>query len=99
MRPPSGAADRVEVVDGLRGLASLAVCWYHLVYANHAFAGGGLVAAVLRDSARNAWVGVEVFFVISGFVIPLALYRSGYTPRRFGTFMLKRIIRLDPPYL
>jgi peptidoglycan/LPS O-acetylase OafA/YrhL len=87
------------VVDDLRGLASLAVCWYHLVFANHAFVGGGWVAAALRNSARNAWTGVEVFFVISGFVIPLALFRSGYTPRQYGSFLLKRIVRLDPPYL
>lgn len=90
---------RVVVVDGLRGIASLAVCWYHLVFADGAFAGGGLVAALLRNSARNAWTGVEVFFVISGFVIPLALLRSRYSARSYGPFVLKRILRLDPPYL
>lgn len=95
----SDRARRVPVVDGLRGLASLSVCWYHFVYADGAFAGGGIVAAALRDSARNAWTGVEVFFVISGFVIPLALFRSGYTPRSYGSFLMKRVVRLDPPYL
>lgn len=90
---------RVGVVDALRGLASFAVCWYHLVFASGAFTGGGIMAALLRDSARNAWTGVEVFFVISGFVIPLALHRSRYTIRFYGSFMLKRIVRLDPPYL
>lgn len=89
----------MAVVDGLRGLASLAVCWYHFVYADSAFAGGGAVAALLRNSARNAWTGVDVFFVISGFVIPLALVRSGYTMHRYGSFLVKRIVRLDPPYL
>lgn len=97
--PRSEERSRVAVVDGLRGIASLAVCWYHLVFADQAFAGGGLVAALLRNSARNAWTGVEVFFVISGFVIPLALYRSRYTARSYGPFILKRILRLDPPYL
>lgn len=96
---PRTVLPRVAVVDGLRGLASFAVCWYHLVYANGAFAGGGIVAATLRDSARNAWTGVEVFFVISGFVIPLALYRACYTARSYRSFMFKRIVRLDPPYL
>lgn len=90
---------RVAVVDALRGIASFAVCWYHLVWADGAFTGGGWAAALLRDSARNAWTGVEVFFVISGFVIPLALYRTRYTVRSYGSFMLKRIVRLDPPYL
>jgi peptidoglycan/LPS O-acetylase OafA/YrhL len=90
---------RVEVIDGLRGLASFAVCWYHLVFANGAFLGAGILAVTMRNSAENMWVGVEVFFVISGFVIPLALYRSNYSVSRYGTFMLKRIVRLDPPYL
>lgn len=90
---------RVTVIDSLRGIASLAVCWYHLVFTSGSFLGGSLVAGLLRDSARNGWVGVEIFFVISGFVIPLALYRSQYTPRSFGAFMLKRIVRLEPPYL
>jgi peptidoglycan/LPS O-acetylase OafA/YrhL len=43
--------------------------------------------------------GVQVFFVISGFVIPYALHSSGYRIRDFGRFLLKRLIRLDPPYL
>jgi peptidoglycan/LPS O-acetylase OafA/YrhL len=97
--PTAERLPRVAIVDGLRGIASLAVCWYHLVFADHAFVGGGLVAAILRNSARNTWTGVEVFFVISGFVIPLALFRSRYTPRAYGPFILKRIVRLDPPYL
>lgn len=99
MLPQTREGKRVTVIDGLRGLASLAVCWYHLVFANHAFAGGGVVAGALRASARNAWTGVQVFFVISGFVIPLALLRAGYAPKSYGRFLLKRIVRLDPPYL
>jgi peptidoglycan/LPS O-acetylase OafA/YrhL len=94
-----GASRRVNVVDALRGIASLAVCWYHLVWADHAFAGGGIVAAALRASARDDWMGVEIFFVISGFVIPLALYRARYRVQGYGTFMLKRLVRLEPPYL
>lgn len=97
--PQPDPRGRVGVVDALRGLASFAVCWYHLVYADGAFGGGGAVASVLRDSARNAWTGVEVFFVISGFVIPLALFRTRYRVRSYGSFILKRIVRLDPPYL
>ncbi len=43
--------------------------------------------------------GVQVFFVISGFVIPYALHASGYTIRNYGRFLLKRLVRLDPPYI
>jgi peptidoglycan/LPS O-acetylase OafA/YrhL len=38
--------------------------------------------------------------VISGFIIPYSMFRGGYVfPRHFGTFVLKRVIRLDPPYI
>ena len=40
-----------------------------------------------------------MFFVISGFIIPYALHRSSYRVTDYGRFILKRIIRLDPPYL
>jgi peptidoglycan/LPS O-acetylase OafA/YrhL len=40
-----------------------------------------------------------VFFVISGFVIPYSLKRSGYKLRAYPTFILRRVVRLDPPYL
>jgi peptidoglycan/LPS O-acetylase OafA/YrhL len=42
---------------------------------------------------------VELFFVISGFVLPYALHRGAYRLRDYGTFWAKRIIRLEPPYL
>src|ERR1039458_5348625 len=44
-------------------------------------------------------IGVYIFFAISGFIMPYALYRSNYGLRNFGRFVLKRMVRLDPPYL
>jgi len=43
--------------------------------------------------------GAQVFFVISGFVIPYALQASGYRVRDYGRFLLKRLARLEPPYI
>jgi peptidoglycan/LPS O-acetylase OafA/YrhL len=42
---------------------------------------------------------VEVFFVISGFIIPYSLYRGGYTLRNYPIFIAKRVIRLDPAFI
>jgi peptidoglycan/LPS O-acetylase OafA/YrhL len=53
----------------------------------------------LYRSGAYGWVGVEAFFVISGFVIPYSLDRSGYQIRQFGRFLAKRLLRLDPPYI
>jgi peptidoglycan/LPS O-acetylase OafA/YrhL len=85
---------RIETIDLLRGLAALAVCWFHLTNAN-TIAGSG----ILQASGKYGWLGVEIFFVISGFIIPYALHRGGYRLNRFPTFLLKRITRLDPPYI
>jgi peptidoglycan/LPS O-acetylase OafA/YrhL len=88
------APQRLPVLDMLRGIASFAVCWFHLTNGNVAF----LPAGILKSSGAYGWLGVEVFFVISGFVIPYALERSRYGISDCGTFLLKRVVRLDPPY-
>jgi peptidoglycan/LPS O-acetylase OafA/YrhL len=91
----SSSPHRLTTVDALRGVASLSVCWYHLTNGNANFLPDGL----LKSSGAYGWLGVEIFFVISGFIIPYSLYRSSYHVSAYGTFLLKRIIRLDPPYL
>lgn len=91
----SAKRQRFETVDCLRGLASLSVCWFHLTNGNEAFLGTG----PLKYSGSYGWLGVEIFFVISGFVIPYSLYCADYRVSSFSRFVLKRIIRLDPPYL
>ena len=44
-------------------------------------------------------LGVDVFFMISGFIIVFSLDKSDYNPRYFFNFLLKRSIRIDPSYL
>lgn len=43
--------------------------------------------------------GVYVFFVISGFIIPWSMQKNGYRLNSFFKYILKRIVRLDPPYI
>jgi peptidoglycan/LPS O-acetylase OafA/YrhL len=81
---------RISVINALRAFAALAVAWGHFV------AGQG---KYLGLSGKYGYLGVDIFFVISGFVIPWSLYRSRYVLRDYGRFMLKRNIRLYPPYL
>ena len=85
--------NRMAGLDSLRGLASLAVCWFHLT---NAYAVGNSA----RASGSFGWLGVEAFFVISGFVIPYSMHKGGYSlGRNWKTFILKRVVRIDPPYL
>lgn len=91
----SKTVQRLFILDLLRGLASLSVCWFHLTNGNEHF----LPPGWLRASGEYGWLGVNVFFVISGFVIPYALAQAGYRLADYGRFLLKRIVRLDPPYV
>jgi hypothetical protein len=60
------------------------------------------LAAILPRGAQvileHADLGVEVFFVLSGFVIAHSLMGKSITPRYAGNFILRRSLRLDPAY-
>lgn len=75
----------------MRGVAAVMVMWFHFTFA--------LPDGVLRASGLYGYLGVEVFFVISGFIIPYSMDR----PYRFAkdglAFIGRRILRLEPPYL
>lgn len=87
--------DRLRTLDALRGLAALAVCWYHFVLCFDVANRYPWLNAVSSLGER----GVEVFFVISGFVIPLSMAAGGYRVPAFGRFVWKRLLRLHPPYV
>jgi peptidoglycan/LPS O-acetylase OafA/YrhL len=87
--------DRIATVEVLRGLAALAVACFHFTNANPVFPSAGW----LRLSGAWGWLGVESFFVISGFVLPLAMYRGRYRIDDAGWFLARRLIRLHPAYL
>lgn len=52
----------------------------------------------LTGIARYGYLGVDVFFVISGFVIPLSMRAMLYDMRTSGAFLSSRFIRLYPAY-
>jgi peptidoglycan/LPS O-acetylase OafA/YrhL len=92
------ARHRVEGLDVLRGFASLAVCWFHLTKFHYNTPDPRLYH-LLCQSGAYGWLGVEIFFVISGFVIPYSLYQARYRLRDYFRYILRRVVRLDPPYL
>lgn len=87
------------MLDPLRALAACAVMWYHFTFAGSFLKDVPGPASWLRASGSLGWLGVQVFFVISGFVLPYAMWRGGYRVRDFGTFLRKRLTRLEPPYV
>ncbi len=79
----------------LRGLASLSVAWFHFTHGNPGF----LPYGWLKSTGDWGWLGVEVFFVISGFIIPYSLWKNNFIfKNHWHKFILKRIARIDPPY-
>lgn len=89
-------AKEIPSIELLRGVASAMVCFFHLTNGNVHFLPEN---NMMRQVGKYGWTGVEVFFVISGFVIPYAMYVKNYTTNGLFTFLKKRIIRIEPPYL
>ncbi len=93
LSPSTGERPRVAPLDGLRGVAILLVMLYHLP-----MQGGGRIARDIAILGRCGWVGVDLFFVLSGFLITGILYdakeRDGYLRR----FYLARVLRIFPLY-
>jgi len=59
---------------------------------------GGLDRWIKASGARG-YLGLTIFFVISGLVIPYAMWRGRYRgPADAPAFILKRLARLEPPY-
>lgn len=89
------AEARIQWMDGLRGVAISAVVVFHLYGSQFA----SLVPYGDRYSRLSfvsyGWTGVELFFLISGFVILMTLERS----RSLRDFARKRWLRLFPAML
>jgi peptidoglycan/LPS O-acetylase OafA/YrhL len=86
---------RVPALDGLRGVAIL------LVLLRHSFFGlesqSSLLSAFLA-AGRLTWSGVDLFFVLSGFLIGGILLDARKSPRYFSTFYIRRAYRILPLY-
>jgi peptidoglycan/LPS O-acetylase OafA/YrhL len=74
---------RLGGIEALRGLAAISVIFYHVSrHVNQAFGTPGLVAAFQAGHA-----GVELFFVISGFIILFVHGQDSGRPRRLGHYI------------
>lgn len=93
----SSSAPRFEYIDGLRGLASIMVAIGHLADAaqdKHP----GILGPGVMELADFGRYGVQIFFVLSGFVIAHSVAGGAFSFSYLGRFAARRFVRLDLPY-
>jgi peptidoglycan/LPS O-acetylase OafA/YrhL len=88
---------RVPTLDGIRGLAILPVVIYHFTNRCQADAACSLDRTVL-GFCRVGWIGVDLFFVLSGFLITGILLDTRESRNFFSSFYIRRTLRIFPIY-
>lgn len=94
--PVFHANKRIKELDGLRGIAILLVLLCHSTFELHP---SSPLLSRLLSIGRLSWSGVDLFFVLSGFLIGGILLDARKSTRYFKTFYLRRAFRILPPYL
>lgn len=87
-----------DVLDGLRGAAILLVVAYHTLYTNPAH---GLLARVAGYIIAAGWMGVPVFFVLSGFLISYPFFKKRQGDSKFWHqrgYVRRRMAKILPPF-
>ena len=86
-------------LDALRGLAVLAVVFYHgFAYIAPAFPWQNRLAGTLFHFTLFGWAGVNLFFTLSGFLITGNLIDSEEKPNFYSRFYIRRALRILPAY-
>jgi len=92
--------ERINSIEWLRGIASLGICEMHIFCAQDFFsATDTFFHTYIFPLSIIGRLGVAVFFVISGFIIPYSMWRRNYSIANYFSFLTKRLIRLEPPYI
>jgi peptidoglycan/LPS O-acetylase OafA/YrhL len=94
--PSDGKKSRIPELDGLRGFAILQVIAIHYLYHPDANLPAGL--HFLQSFFALGWTGVDLFFVLSGFLIGGILLDVRSAPDYFKTFYVRRFFRIVPLY-
>lgn len=92
----------IKALCGIRGVAALWVALYHYHVFNSILApldipSNSFISTVLM----KGYLSVDLFFILSGFVLAMAYheqYQTGWTLKKYGTFLHHRFARLYPLY-
>ncbi len=83
-------------LDGIRGTAITLVLLFHLLWANGA--AGGVVVRFISSVRQAGWIGVDLFFALSGFLITGILFDSLGDGHYLKNFYVRRVLRIFPLY-
>jgi peptidoglycan/LPS O-acetylase OafA/YrhL len=84
----------IAALDGLRGVAILLV----LLHGFDVIVPSNGIGRALDVALDLGWVGVQLFFVLSGFLITGILLDTRLAPGYFGSFFARRVLRIFPLY-
>lgn len=91
LQRPKWLPSYIPELQGLRGLAVLAVIFYHCA--------PRLKGTWIYSSSLWGWAGVNLFFVLSGFLITSILLETREKPHYFRNFYMRRVLRIWPVYV
>jgi peptidoglycan/LPS O-acetylase OafA/YrhL len=94
------AGAHLPALDGVRGIAILLVMALHFFSTAGAAHSGGADAAerIVLKFTGTGWVGVDLFFVLSGFLITGILFDGRGGRGYFRNFYARRVLRIVPLY-
>lgn len=85
--------DHLRTLDGLRGIAVLLVLWSHTPRELL-----GKINVTLEYILQPGYLGVDIFFVLSGFLITRILLADRLKPKGLKNFLIRRFLRIFPIY-
>jgi len=86
--------ERIENIDILRGVAIIFIVLYHYTAhytPDYLFRSDNWTS----DVSKHFWVGVDIFFILSGYCIAMTIFQS----QNFIEFMMRRFARIYPAYV
>lgn len=96
IEPPFSAGKHIPAIDGLRGLAVVMVVVFHAFQVEAV--PDGTIPRMMYMGTRLGQTGVDLFFVLSGFLITGILVDAKGSPRYFVNFYGRRTVRIFPLY-
>ncbi len=88
---------RIKELDGLRGVAVIIVMALHIFKRASYFTEHPVLLSITKLTSIG-WVGVDIFFALSGFLITSILLRAKREEHYFRNFYVRRVLRIFPLY-